>query len=234
MSPEHQSAEFDNFDEAYRNLHQKSIGFSGERTDFFREYKIKDVLLEITKHRNPAGLSILDFGAGVEESVPYWKKFFPNSEITAADVSSKCLAKISQSYPDGPILQLNDEKIPLADDQFDAVFAACVFHHIDHDKHTAILKEIKRVLKPGGSLFIFEHNPFNPLTLYAVNHCEFDVNAKLISGFKIRKQMCSVGFQNCKIRYRVFFLGPFSALRPMEKYLSSIPVGGQYYSCGIK
>jgi len=52
------------------------------------------------------------------------------------------------------------ENIPLSDEQFDMALAMASFHHLrDHDK---ALTEMKRVLKPGGRIMIFEFDPTTP------------------------------------------------------------------------
>ncbi len=59
-------------------------------------------------------------------------------------------------------------KIPFEDNKFDYVFFHDVLHHIDeetqsYEKHVAGLKEVLRVVKPGGKIVIVEGNRFNPL-----------------------------------------------------------------------
>jgi hypothetical protein len=59
--------------------------------------------------------------------------------------------------------------------------ARCLrFHYVPCADHIGLLREIRRVLsKKAGRLFIYEHNPLNPLTLRAVRTCEFDRDAVL-------------------------------------------------------
>ena len=79
--------------------------------------------------------------------------------------------------------------IPYADGTFDVALASCVFHHIPHDEHVALLAEIRRVLAPAGRLFVFEHNPLNPLTRHAVNTCVFDEHAELVLAPTMRSRV---------------------------------------------
>lgn len=107
--------------------------------------------------------------------------------------------------------------------------ATCVFHHIPESEHVHWLYELRRILKKGGLIIIFEHNPYNPLTISTVKHCPFDVNAKLISAKKFKKLFNVVGFDKTDSVFRIFFPGFLSFTRPLEKYIKTIPLGAQYY-----
>lgn len=59
-------------------------------------------------------------------------------------------------------------KLPYDDNQFDYVFLHNVLHHIDEknqsfSKHKKALKEIERVCKNKGRIYILEANRYNPL-----------------------------------------------------------------------
>ena len=94
-----------------------------------------------------------------------------------------------------------------------------------------IIRECRRVLKPGGKLTIFEHNTYNPVTRKVVNDCIFDEDAILLSSREAERRMRQARMHNIECRYTIFFLrkGIFKKFIPLEKYLSKIPLGGQYY-----
>jgi hypothetical protein len=85
--------------------------------------------------------------------------------------------------------------------------AACVFHLIPAEQHEGLFAEIRHVFALGGSLFIFEHNPWNPLTVRAVNTCPFDENAILISSPTLRRRVIAGGFSpdRVNVSFRIFF-----------------------------
>jgi len=224
-------AEFDKFADEYHALHQKNIRLSGESTEFFAEYKIRDIFeLFINRKYNQMPKKILDFGAGIGTSIPHFLKFFPDASLTCLDVSEKSLEVGRSRFPGLASFQSFDGKrIPFPDNTFDLVFAACVFHHIPHSAHFGLLREWLRVIKPGGTAVIFEHNPLNPLTVNAVNTCLFDKNAELIRGTMLRKEIQKVGFQNVGLRYRLFVPGVLRRLRPLERWLHWCPLGAQYF-----
>ena len=80
-----------------------------------------------------------------------------------------------------------------------------------------------------GRLFVFEHNPLNPLTRHAVNTCAFDEHAKLVLAPAMRRRALEAGFPSATVRYRIFFPNALRRLRPLETKLAWLPLGAQYY-----
>jgi ubiquinone/menaquinone biosynthesis C-methylase UbiE len=178
---------------------------------------------------------VLDFGAGVGGSVPHFRRHLPQARLTCIDVSEKSLDIAAARFPgEAEFVGFDGSIIPFQDASFDVAFAACVFHHIPEPKHVPLLAELLRVLKQGGRLFVFEHNPFNPLTVHAVNTCAFDENAVLIRASGLRKRVRAAGFSRADVRFHVFFPGALRALRPMERWLEWCPAGAQYSVAGRK
>ena len=221
--------EFDRFADEYAQQHARNIRVSGETPEYFARYKVQDVA-RLCAARMPA--RILDFGAGVGASVPHWRAAFPHSSLTCADVSSRSLAIASERFAQAAEYRVFDGvTLPFAAGSFDIVFAACVFHHIDAARQVPLLRELRRVLAEDGRLFMFEHNPLNPLTRHAVNTCPFDENALLISARTLRARVQEAGFARPRVAYRVFFPGVLSRLRAAERWLERLPLGAQYRLC---
>jgi SAM-dependent methyltransferase len=227
-------AEFDTFAEEYFQLHRNNIRLSGELPDFFAEYKIHDISKLFANIPNSI-IRIMDFGSGVGNSIPYFKKYFPSAALTCLDVSAKSMDVAKERFgAETDFMLFDGKKLPFPDDTFDLAFAACVFHHIPHEEHINLLAEWRRVLKPGGLAVVFEHNPLNPLTLHAVNTCPFDANAKLIYSHAMMRNLRTSGFLDVKNNYRLFFPGPLRVLRPLERWLNWCPLGAQYMTFAIK
>ena len=144
-------------------------------------------------------------------------------------MSLRSLAIARPRHPEQDWVCFDGKRLPFGDDSFDWAIAACVFHHIDANEHVGLLSEIRRVLKPGAGLMVYEHNPWNPLTRQAVNTCPFDENARLISMPRMRERFVQAGFANPQGRYRVFFPGILAGLRSLEARLGWLPLGAQYY-----
>ncbi|MGE0230225.1 MAG: methyltransferase domain-containing protein [Flavobacteriaceae bacterium] len=222
-------AEFDRFADEYRKQHAHSIRFSGENPEFFAAYKVAIVSEEAPAsgddHR------ILDFGGGIGNSLGHFRQYYPDSEIVVADPSSRSLDIARGRFPaERNFCHLTGDELPFEDETFHIAFAACVFHHIPAASHLKFLSELRRVLRPGGSLFVFEHNPYNPLTRKAVNDCEFDAGVTLITAREMRSRLRSAGFDDLKVRYRIFFPGFLRNLRPIEPWMGRVPLGGQFYA----
>lgn len=228
------SAEFDRFADEYEQLHADNVRISGEAPAFFARYKVEDVAAVLARREcKPA--RILDFGGGVGNSLGFMSEAYPGSEIVLLDPSSRSLDIARRRHPGrAAYVPFGGEVIPFPEESFDLVFVACVFHHIPAERHVPLLREMERVLKPGGSLFIFEHNPYNPLTVSAVNECPFDDNAVLIKAPEMRRRMLAAGFGAARIAYRLFFPAFLKGLRPLERLLSPLPLGAQYYVHAIK
>jgi ubiquinone/menaquinone biosynthesis C-methylase UbiE len=227
-------AEFDKFADEYRSLHAASIRLSGEDPEYFAEYKVADIAAELARDR-VAARRALDFGAGVGYSVPFFVRHLPATRVTCLDVSRKSLdVGAARHGSAAEFTHFDGRTIPYADGTFDVALASCVFHHIPHEEHVGLLAEIRRVLVPSGRLFVFEHNPLNPLTRHAVNTCEFDEHAELVLAPTMRRRVRDAGFAAADVRYRIFFPHILRRMRPFETKLTWLPLGAQYYVKAIR
>lgn len=227
------SAEFDKHAEAYEQQLAENIAITGEAPEYFSEYKIAatKALAERSDFHPDV---ILDFGAGIGNSTPHFRNYFPTSEILSADVSGRSLDILESRFPGVSRRTDMDVSIPLEDNSVDLAFTACVFHHIPPAEHQHWLEEIHRVVRPGGLFVLFEHNPYNPLTVRAVNTCPFDENAILIKPWEMRARLSAAGWDCSGPCFRVFFPKLLASARPLEKYLTWLPLGGQYSLAGRK
>lgn len=227
-------AEFDRFADAYYDQHRENVAVTGESPEYFAEYKIRQ-LRDIVERDGIAVSRICDFGSGIGNSIPYFRKYFPNAALTSSDVSERSLTLGRQRYPGGgDHVLIEDSRIPCETGFSDVTFSACVFHHIPHEEHVTWLKELHRITRPGGLIAVFEHNPLNPLTVHAVNTCPFDENAKLIFARSLSKRLSAAGWARPRIQYNLFFPRSFAALRRFEARLGWLPLGAQYVALARK
>ena len=224
------NAEFDRHAAAYGQQHASNIAVSGEEPAYFADYKIRDYRALLQAAGLPENGRYLDFGSGIGASVKPFCEHLPRARLVCADVSAESLDLSRQQHGSAAeYAWMASGKLPFGDAEFDGAIACCVFHHIPHDQHRAAMTEIRRVVKPGGLLMIYEHNPFNPLTVRAVRTCPFDENAVLITARQLWRSAQAVGFSRFRRDYRVFFPAALAPMRPLENWLRWLPVGAQYF-----
>ncbi|MFA5121440.1 class I SAM-dependent methyltransferase [Zavarzinia sp.] len=222
-------SEFDRYADAYLKDHRANIAISGEAPEYFHAYKVS----EAERFCDEAGLApqtVLDFGSGIGNSLPFLRQAFGEARICCADVSTRSLEIAEGRFPGAhaEFLRIAGDALPLADGTVDLAFTACVFHHIAPGEHGRWLSELRRVTRAGGLLVLFEHNPLNPLTRHAVNTCPFDANARLQRAGTLAGRVRDAGWRAPQIRYHVFFPRLLAALRPLEKRLGWLPLGAQF------
>jgi SAM-dependent methyltransferase len=221
---------FDSYRSNYREVVQSSIDFSGLSHSFFMRAKA-DLLRELIARRlgrqQPA---MLDVGCGVGSFHPLLRGMVGG--LSGIDVSPASIEQARADNPDVDYRAFDGTSFPFENGGFDLVTAICVLHHVAPAQWPHFLGEMRRVVRPGGLVCIIEHNPLNPLTRLAVARCEFDRDAVLLSGAKIRKLLAGCGLREIGTRY--FLLLPWEAkpARRIEGVLSNVPLGAQYAAFG--
>jgi SAM-dependent methyltransferase len=228
--------QFDRFADEYHALHARNVAVTGESPEYFAEYKVRDISMQFhPPGRSYENLRILDFGSGVGSSIPFFRRYFPPCHLVCADVSQRSLAVANGRFGElASYVLFSGGSLPFKSGAFDIAFSAGVFHHIPTAEHVTLLPEIRRVLSSNsGRLFLYEHNPLNPLTRYAVNTCAFDIDAALIPPWRMHSQFRDAGYSNISVSDRVFFPRYLKFLRFLEFRLSSVPLGAQYCVTGV-
>jgi ubiquinone/menaquinone biosynthesis C-methylase UbiE len=99
---------------------------------------------------------VLDIGCGTGSLAVLVKRLHPGVEVTGLDPDPKALARAAAKASKARVAVRFDrgfaDALPYADGTFDRVFSSMMFHHIPRDDRPKVLAEVRRVLKPGGSL----------------------------------------------------------------------------------
>jgi SAM-dependent methyltransferase len=219
--------EFDQFAQNYEAVTGRNTSFFDADSHYFSRYRA-NLVKKFARRRADA---ILDFGCGVGLGIGPLRELFPHAKIAGCDPSLESLALARAREPDCQFLESNAiAQVP----RFDIVAAVCVFHHIVPAERAGALRYCYERLKPGGKLFIFEHNPFNPVTQHLVSRCPVDRDAILLTPNETATRMKQAGFAVTAREYCLFFPKALAFLRPIEPYLGWLPLGGQYFVVGTK
>lgn len=104
------------------------------------------------------GNRVLDLGCGTATLTLLLKKSHPEAEVVGLDGDLKVL-EIAKAKAVKTGLKIALERgmafeLPYPDRSFDRVLSSLVFHHLTRDNKVRTLKEVFRVLKPGGELHV--------------------------------------------------------------------------------
>ena len=153
MDDDRLAAEQRFFDEQYRKDSGSLNGFyevSGAR----REYA-KRIL------RDCAGKRVLEYECGTGSYA--FALADRGAAVTGIDISSTAieLARARGYPPENPEFRLgNAEALEFADGSFDVVCGTSILHHLDIER---ALRELRRVLRPGGRAVFYEPVAYNPV-----------------------------------------------------------------------
>ncbi len=215
--------EFDQYAANYDRVLAESMPDGMSESGYFAAYKI--ALMAKALHVQPPR-RILDFGCGAGRSLPYLAQYFPDAALAGFDLSPASLQFAAQRVPQA---RLSSDWATFAGEQFDVILAANVFHHIPPAERVAALQRCREVLRPDGQLFLFEHNPYNPVTRRVFERCPFDVDAAMFSLATAQTLAQQAGFSREQHGYTLFFPRPLAWLRGLEPALKFLPLGAQYY-----
>src|SRR6185312_511813 len=101
---------------------------------------------------------VLDIGCGTGTLVVALKQRFPGAEITGLDPDPKALARARQKAERARLSVRFEQgfagELPFADSSFDRVLSSFMFHHLPAEQGEKMLRQVRRVLAPGGSLHL--------------------------------------------------------------------------------
>ena len=224
---------FDRYSDNYRDIVQRDVRLFGESTDYFFLLKIglmRECLAEhLPASRRPL-LRILEIGCGVGGLLPFLPGLERPFRAFALDLSFSSVAQAARRTGSTQgFLNADATRLPLSNASMDVVCFAGVMHHLRPDAREPVLKEVGRILQPGGLAMIFEHNPYNPLTRWVVSRSPLDRDASLVSLPALSRQVRDSGLELVRRQYTTFFPKPLSRLRFLEPKLSWCGIGAQYF-----
>jgi ubiquinone/menaquinone biosynthesis C-methylase UbiE len=138
------------------NLHFKLMSLTFKFRDFFRPRM--DILKEVGIQ---SGFRVLDFGCGPGSYIRYLAELVgPSGEVYALDrhpLAIRSLQKLASTKQLKNVKPLQSEgSTGLPDNSLDVALLYDSFHELDQPD--AVLKELHRILKPGGILSFRDHH----------------------------------------------------------------------------
>lgn len=220
--------DFDDYTDNYNQLLRESTGFFSASEEYFARYKIE--LVRKLVHRSPT--RILEYGCGIGRNIPFLHAAFPDAHIEGSDISA---ASLEIARRDNPEINFFVEKDGGPQGEpVDLIFVAGVFHHIPVAQRAEVTRKLFNRLTPGGELFVFEHNPFNPVTRRIVDNCPYDEDAVLLKPTELKSLIKGASLNVEGAGYCLFVPPKLSALTWMENVLGWLPLGGQYWVRGLR
>jgi len=116
-------------------------------------------LLQASGARLQRGTRILDFGCGAGRMIRWLADVAGHGEVWGTDISAEHIVWCTQHLAPPFHFLVNTllPHLPFEDRYFDIVYAGSVFTHIDDLAQTWFL-ELRRVLRPGGALYVTVHD----------------------------------------------------------------------------
>jgi SAM-dependent methyltransferase len=172
-----------------------------------RAQRRAELLIELLR-RNP-GETVLEIGCG---SGVFTRQFAPHIPRLVAIDLSEVLLRRARGHSDFSTYCVADaEMLPFADRRFAAVVGSSVLHHLDLG---TILREIWRVLVPGGVIAFAEPNMLNPQIALQKNipalkeRLGDSPDETAFVRWSLARQLRALGFINVMVR-------PYDFLHPL-------------------
>ena len=164
---------------------------------------------------------VLEVGCGVGAQTEILLRRFPDLKISGIDLSDKQLKAASESLSKlefakdrYDLQQMSAENLAFASESFDGAFLCFVLEHVPDPRR--VLSEVRRVLNPGGIIYITEVlnssfflDPYSPNVLkywMAFNDYQYDQKGDPFMGAKLGNLLLQNGYQNIETEVKTWFL----------------------------
>ena len=113
-----------------------------------------------------AGQEVLDLGCGTGTLVVLVKRLHPDVVVTGLDPDPRALERAERKAARAGLMVRFDrgfsDELPYPEASFDRVFSSFMFHHLEAESKAKTFAEVRRVLRPGGSLHLVDFGGHRP------------------------------------------------------------------------
>lgn len=150
------------------------------------------------------GDRVLDLACGTATLTIAAKQRYPTAMIVGLDGDAEILERARAKAREAGVAlhfeQARAQTIPFPDKSLDVVLSSLFFHHLTRESKLAVLREVLRVLKPGGELHVADWgraaNPLMRALFFLVQLLDgFATTADNVAG-KLPELMREAGFSD--------------------------------------
>ena len=120
----------------------------------FRVGRVHRALAEQAELR--PGLDVLEIGCGTGNLLREAIRAEPGLTAVGIDPDPLALERARRRLPGVRLERGYAQRLPFEDDSFDRVLSAFMFHHLDPAAQRDTVAELRRVLRPGGTVHIVD------------------------------------------------------------------------------
>ena len=143
--------------------------------DPFMSFAMSDINIKkdlMGRARLDGARDVLDFGCGTGTLALLVKQGYPPAHVRGLDVDEIMIgAARRKAVAHGLPVHLDQYeggRFPYPDASFDRVLSSFVFHHLDDLSKKTALREIRRVLRPAGELYLVDFDRSKNLLLRVI------------------------------------------------------------------
>jgi SAM-dependent methyltransferase len=222
-------AGFDAYAASYEAELARGLALSGEGQAFYAEQRMRHLAAVLARTPRRA----LDFGCGAGTTTPLFLEVLGAAALDGVEPSPSLRERATREHGSERARFHAPESLE-AGAHFDLAFCNGVFHHILPAERPAAARYVFERLAPGGRFALWENNPWNPGTRWIMSRVSFDRDAIPLAPPETRRLLAAAGFRLLRTDFLFFFPGFLRWLRPLERHLRSVPLGGQYLVLGEK
>jgi len=154
------------------------------------------------------GMRVLDLGTGVGAMAAVLARRHPGIDLWGLDVMAPQLRQARALHPVAHYVQADAARMPFPEASFDRVHGTWVLEHIPDV--ASVLREVHRILVPGGQCFFLEVNnttlrltppvPEVEVALQALNRAQIAAGGDPYVGQKLDGLLRAAGFSSVRVR----------------------------------
>jgi len=172
---------------------------------------------------------ILDLGCAAGALTDFFSGF--GVAVVGVDASPAAIAKARELFPQLEFVEADVRQLPFPDDSFDKAVAGDLVEHLDDETFRAMLRELRRVLVPGGTLSIYTPNPRHPIERLKARNLILAQNPTHIglrTSSELERLLGEEGFSVERLDWKPSF---FRGLRVIERALGPHVESLRYRLC---